>query len=67
MAQDKDADLAAHFAPIAKALSDNAETITGEMAAVRGAPADLGGYYHTDPDKTALVMRPSATLNGIIG
>ena len=66
-AQDKDADLAAHFAPIAKALSDNAETITGEMAAVRGAPADLGGYYHTDPDKTALVMRPSATLNGIIG
>jgi isocitrate dehydrogenase len=66
-AQNKDADLAAHFAPIAKALSDNAETITGEMAAVRGAPADLGGYYHTDPDKTALVMRPSATLNGIIG
>ncbi|MEQ9038305.1 MAG: NADP-dependent isocitrate dehydrogenase [Silicimonas sp.] len=66
-AQDKDTDLAAHFAPIAKALGDNAQTISAELAAVQGAPADLGGYYHTDPDKTVAVMRPSATLNGIIG
>ena len=66
-AQNEDADLAAHFAPIAKALGDNAQTISAELAAVQGAPADLGGYYHTDPDKTVAVMRPSATLNGIIG
>ena len=66
-AQDKDADLAAHFAPIAKALRDNADAIVAELAAVQGKPVDLGGYYHTDPARTAAVMRPSATLNGIIG
>jgi isocitrate dehydrogenase len=66
-AQDKDADLAAHFAPIAEALKSNADKIVAELAAVQGAPADLGGYYHTDPAKAAAVMRPSATLNGIIG
>ena len=66
-AQDKDAELAAHFAPIAEALKSNADKIVSELATVQGAPADLGGYYHTDPVKTAAVMRPSATLNGIIG
>ena len=66
-AQSDDADLAAHFAPIAKALADGEEAITGELAAAQGKAADLGGYYHTDPAKTAAVMRPSQTLNEIIG
>ncbi|OSQ50535.1 NADP-dependent isocitrate dehydrogenase [Marivita geojedonensis] len=66
-AQSEDADLAAHFAPIAKALADNESAIISELAAAQGSPADLGGYYHTDADKTASVMRPSATLNSIIG
>ncbi len=66
-AQSDDADLAAHFAPIAKALADGEEAIVSELAAVRGAAADTGGYYHTDAAKTAAVMRPSATLNAIIG
>jgi len=66
-AQAADAGLAAHFAPIAKALGENEAKIAGEFAAVQGKPADLGGYYHTDPVKTAAVMRPSATLNAIIG
>ena len=66
-AQAADAGLAAHFAPIAKALGVNEAKIAGEFAAVQGKPADLGGYYHTDPVKTAAVMRPSATLNAIIG
>jgi isocitrate dehydrogenase len=35
--------------------------------ASQGQPADIGGYYHTDPAKMAAVMRPSATLNAIIG
>jgi len=65
-AQSDDADLAAHFAPIAKALVDGEEEIVAELAAAQGAPADLGGYYKTDPAKTAAVMRPSATLNAII-
>ena len=66
-AQSDDAELAAEFAPIAKALAENEAKITGELAAVQGAPADTGGYYHADPAKMAAVMRPSATLNGIIG
>ncbi|NDW00463.1 NADP-dependent isocitrate dehydrogenase [Salipiger sp. PrR002] len=66
-AQSDDAELAAHFAPIAKALAEGEAAITGELAAVQGKPADLGGYYHGDAEKTAAVMRPSATLNGILG
>jgi len=66
-AQGDDAELAAHFAPVAKALADGEAAIVAELAAAQGAAADLGGYYHTDAAKTAAVMRPSATLNSIIG
>ncbi|WP_438959438.1 NADP-dependent isocitrate dehydrogenase [Nereida sp.] len=66
-AQDADADLAAHFAPIAEALRENEAQIVAEIAAAQGSPADLGGYFHTDPAKTATVMRASAALNSIIG
>ena len=66
-AQGDDADLAAHFAPIAKALAEKEGDIVSELAAAQGNPADLGGYYHADPAKVASVMRPSATLNSIIG
>ena len=65
--QDKDADLKAHFEPIAKALEENEAAITGEFAAAQGKAVDLGGYYHTDPEKTSKVMRPSETFNKIIG
>jgi isocitrate dehydrogenase len=66
-AQTVDADLAGHFAPVAKALTDNEATILAELAAGQGKPADLGGYYHTDDAKVAAVMRPSATFTKIIG
>ncbi|SHK83427.1 isocitrate dehydrogenase [Roseovarius marisflavi] len=66
-AQSDDAALAAEFAPVATALAENEAKITGELAAVQGKPADIGGYYHADPAKLVAVMRPSATLNGIIG
>ncbi|MCE8009172.1 NADP-dependent isocitrate dehydrogenase [Aestuariivita sp.] len=66
-AQTDDTDLAAHFAPLAASLAEGEAAIVAELAAVRGNPADLGGYYHADPAKVAAVMRPSATLNGIIG
>ncbi|MFA8384725.1 MAG: NADP-dependent isocitrate dehydrogenase [Pelagibaca sp.] len=66
-AQSEEAELAAHFAPIAKALADNEGAILSELAAAQGQAADLGGYYHTDATKTESVMRPSATLNAIIG
>ena len=66
-AQTDDADMAAHFTPIAKALVEKESEIVSELVAAQGKPADLGGYYHTDPAKTSAVMRPSATLNSIIG
>ncbi|MFY9211281.1 MAG: NADP-dependent isocitrate dehydrogenase [Aestuariivita sp.] len=66
-AQTEDGELAAYFAPMAKALADAEGAIVSELAAVRGGPADLGGYYHADKAKVAAVMRPSATLNAIIG
>ncbi|GGF78798.1 isocitrate dehydrogenase [Paracoccus acridae] len=65
--QKGDAELARHFAPIAKALAENESTIVAELAEGQGKPADLGGYYHTDPAKVEAVMRPSATFNRIIG
>ncbi len=65
--QNEDPDLIAHFGPIAKALEENEALILAELAAAEGQPADLGGYYHTDPKKTDHVMRPSATLSRILG
>jgi isocitrate dehydrogenase len=65
--QTKDPDLAARFAPLAKELVDSEVAILGELMAAQGRPADLGGYYHYPADKAAKVMRPSATLNAIIG
>ena len=65
--QNSDVDLGAHFAPIAAALAASEAVILSELAAVQGPAADLGGYFHTDAAKTTAVMRPSATLNSIIG
>ncbi len=66
-AQTDDAALAGEFAPVAKALAEGEAQIVAELAAAQGSPADTGGYYHPDDDKLASVMRPSATLNAIIG
>lgn len=66
-AQSEDAEMAAHFAGIAKELAENEASITADLSGSHGKAADTGGYYHTDPAKTAAVMRPSATLNRIIG
>jgi len=65
-AQTDDAALAEAFAPLAKTLRDNESVIAEELIAVQGKPADIGGYYVLDADKTAAVMRPSATLNEAI-
>ena len=66
-AQTDDAALAGEFAPVARALAENEAAILAELAAAQGAPADIGGYYNPDPAKRDAVMRPSATLNSIIG
>lgn len=63
--QTEDSELAAVFAPVAAALSEQADAINAELLAVQGAPADLGGYYQPG-DKAVAVMRPSAAFNEII-
>ncbi len=65
-AQDNDAELKARFVPVAIALKENEAKISTELLAAQGKPADLGGYYYPDFDKTTAVMRPSPTYNTII-
>jgi len=64
--QTEDKELQAHFAPLAKALTDNEAQITAELKAVQGKPVDIGGYYLADADKVKAVMRPSATFNAAL-
>jgi isocitrate dehydrogenase len=64
--QTKDAELAAAFAPVAETLAANEEAIVSELNAVQGSPVEIGGYYRPDEKLVAAVMRPSATLNGIV-
>ena len=65
-AQAEDKELQAHFAPIAKALTENEQKIVAELNAAQGKPVDIGGYFMPDPVKCSAVMRPSATLNRIL-
>ncbi|MGJ8627281.1 MAG: NADP-dependent isocitrate dehydrogenase [Sulfitobacter sp.] len=64
--QNEDSTLCAKFAPIAKALEENEATILKELSSAEGSPADLGGYYLTDTQKTESVMRASQTLLRIL-
>ena len=65
--QNEDPSLIAKFAPIASALQEYEAIILDELAADEGNPADLGGYYLTDAQKTESIMRPSQTLLRILG
>ncbi|EJB8348504.1 NADP-dependent isocitrate dehydrogenase [Vibrio cholerae] len=64
--QTADADLAAEFAPIAKALEEKEAQIVAELNGAQGKPGDLGGYYAPEFAKAAPLMRPSSTFNAII-
>ncbi len=65
-AQTDDADVAATFAPVAKALEENEAKIVEELIAVQGSPVDTCGYFLPCDDKTGVAMRPSATLSNIL-
>ncbi|MGV3587084.1 MAG: NADP-dependent isocitrate dehydrogenase [Adhaeribacter sp.] len=64
--QTKDQELAAKFAPLAKALTENESKIVEEQIAVQGKPVDLGGYFRPDAAKAEKAMRPSETLNAAL-
>ena len=64
--QNLDAEMRDRFAKVAKDLEENEDMINEELLAAQGEPADTGGYYFFDPEKTTKVMRPSPTFNSII-
>ncbi|WP_068253222.1 NADP-dependent isocitrate dehydrogenase [Janibacter corallicola] len=66
-AQQQDAGLAERFASVAGSLRENEAKINEELIGVQGNPVDLDGYYRPDEAKAAAAMRPSATLNEILG
>src|SRR5574338_299269 len=65
-AQTEDKALAAHFAPLAKSLTENEAQIVAELKTVQGKPVDIGGYYKADANKCKAVMRPSPTFNAAL-
>ncbi len=64
--QTADAEIAAKFAPVAKALQEAEAKINEELIGAQGKPQDVGGYYHPISEKAYAAMRPSATLNAIV-
>jgi isocitrate dehydrogenase len=65
--QTADSEIAAKFAPVARALQENEAKINEELIGAQGKSQDVGGYYHPNSEKTYAAMRPSATLNVIVG
>lgn len=65
-AQTVDASLAARFAPVAKAMTEQEQTIVHELNSVQARAVDIGGYYRPDFAKASTALRPSATLNQAI-
>ncbi|MDJ0928645.1 MAG: NADP-dependent isocitrate dehydrogenase [Gammaproteobacteria bacterium] len=65
-AQNQDPELQARFANLAAQLAEHEAQITAELNAAQGAPVDIGGYYHPDPELASQAMRPSATFNAIL-
>src|ERR1700736_5180225 len=65
-AQSDDKELAEHFAPLAKALTENEDVIVAELNKSQGTPVETGAYSSPDREKTTAVMRPSKTLNAAL-
>ncbi|HIF17599.1 MAG TPA: NADP-dependent isocitrate dehydrogenase [Cycloclasticus sp.] len=61
--QTEDAELQAHFKPLAKLLSDNEEAIVNDLTTDQWHSVDIGGYYLADKAKTVAIMRPSKIFN----
>lgn len=66
VSQTDNAALSAKFAPVAKLLADQEESILQELIDAQGEAVDIGGYFHPSEELTAMAMRPSATLNAAL-
>lgn len=65
--QSQDAELKSAFAELASSLQANENKIVQELNSAQGVSMDIKGYYHPSDDLASKAMRPSATLNSIIG
>ncbi|MFN1833791.1 NADP-dependent isocitrate dehydrogenase [Balneola sp. MJW-20] len=65
--QNDDQALSKHFAPIAERLKASEDSIMNELIGCQGSPENIDGYYWPDRNKVFKAMRPSDTLNSIIG
>jgi len=65
--QTKNPELQNEFQGIAKDLKNNESRIIEELNNAQGKNVDLEGYYWPDNTKASNAMRPSKTLNKIIG
>ena len=65
--QTDDQELSAQFSHVAATLTENESTIVSELNSVQGTKVDIGGYYFMNDEKANHAMRPSATLNAVIG
>lgn len=65
--QDKDPSLKAEFSKIAMQLAENEMKILKDLIDAQGKSVNINGYYYPNEDLTSKAMRPSDTLNTIIG
>ncbi|HWG75264.1 MAG TPA: NADP-dependent isocitrate dehydrogenase [Steroidobacteraceae bacterium] len=64
--QSEDAALKSLFAPLAEQLTRNESRIVAQLNGAQGKPVDVGGYYHPDPARCSVAMRPSALFNELL-
>ncbi|MCK8045373.1 NADP-dependent isocitrate dehydrogenase [Shewanella sp. 1CM18E] len=67
VAQSADQQLQAEFSELAESLTSNEQKIVAELNGAQGPAVDLGGYFRLDAAKAVAAMRPSTTLNAIVG
>jgi isocitrate dehydrogenase len=67
VAQNEDEELQASFMALANKLEQNEDQIIEELNSAQGVAVDLKGYFNPDISIVEKTMRPSATLNEIIG
>lgn len=65
--QSKDLELRDKYASTYKLLATNEDQIVNELINAQGHEENIGGYYHPNQTLLEKIMRPSATLNSIIG
>jgi isocitrate dehydrogenase len=65
--QNKDVDLKNKFSVISERLNNNEDKILKELQDFEGEQTDIKGYYFADTNLISQLMRPSITLNTILG